>query len=174
MAPKHGPRASYVNLWVVHAPVIPGTFSPPPRVIDPDMHHGTCVTHVPWCMPGSITSAVVSSEVGGGENVPDIPGASTTRNLTCLVRSPWKYFLHRWPFGRAIHVDFLQWGSVMVFCVFSLLLDWTNCWTSCRVAPILIRRYCNEICFAVRTSRIFLYLILFCSLLTCDGNWRDP
>ena len=25
------------------------------RVRDPDMHHGTCVTHVPWCMPGSLT-----------------------------------------------------------------------------------------------------------------------
>ena len=32
------------------------TFSPPPRVSDPDMHHGTCVTHVPWCMSGSLTS----------------------------------------------------------------------------------------------------------------------
>ena len=35
---------------------MPGTFSPPPRVSDPDMHHGTCVTHVPWYMPGSLTS----------------------------------------------------------------------------------------------------------------------
>ena len=35
---------------------MPGTFSPPPRVSDSDMHHGTCVTHVPWCMPGSLTS----------------------------------------------------------------------------------------------------------------------
>ena len=26
-----------------------------PRVCYPDMHHGTCVTHVPWCMPGSLT-----------------------------------------------------------------------------------------------------------------------
>ena len=25
------------------------------EVSDPDMHHGTCVTHVPWCMPGSLT-----------------------------------------------------------------------------------------------------------------------
>ena len=33
-----------------------GTFSPPPQVSDPDMHLGTCVTHVPWCMPGSLTS----------------------------------------------------------------------------------------------------------------------
>ena len=38
-----------------HAPGMPGTFSPSPQVSDPDMHHGTCVTHVPWCMPGSLT-----------------------------------------------------------------------------------------------------------------------
>ena len=36
-------------------PGMPGTFSPPARVSDPDMHHDTCVTHVPWCMPGSRT-----------------------------------------------------------------------------------------------------------------------
>ena len=40
-----------------HAPRMPGTFSPPQRASDPDMHHGTCVTHVPWCMPGSLTSS---------------------------------------------------------------------------------------------------------------------
>ena len=28
-------------------------FPPPARVSDPDMHHGRCVTHVPWCMQGS-------------------------------------------------------------------------------------------------------------------------
>ena len=39
-----------------HAPGMPGTLSPSPQVSDPDMHHGTCVTHVPWCMPGSLTS----------------------------------------------------------------------------------------------------------------------
>ena len=39
-----------------HAPGMPGTFSPSPQVSDPDMHHGTCVTHVPWCMPGSLTN----------------------------------------------------------------------------------------------------------------------
>ena len=32
-----------------HAPEMLGTFSPPPQVSDRDMHHGTCVTHVPWC-----------------------------------------------------------------------------------------------------------------------------
>ena len=52
-----------------------------PQVSDPDMHHGTCVTHVPWCMSGSLTS-------GGGENVPGIPGACATCNFTYLVRGP--------------------------------------------------------------------------------------
>ena len=46
----------YVKLQVVHAPGMPETFSPPPRLSDPDLHHGTCAVHVPWCMPGSLTS----------------------------------------------------------------------------------------------------------------------
>ena len=52
----YGPLARYVKLWVAHALGIPGTFSPPPRVSDAYMPHGTCVTHVPWCMPGSLNS----------------------------------------------------------------------------------------------------------------------
>ena len=52
----HGPLAKYANLRVAHAPGMPGTFSPPPRVSDPDMHHGTCVMHVPGCMLRSLTS----------------------------------------------------------------------------------------------------------------------
>ena len=51
----HGPLARYAKLRVAHAPGMPGAFSPPPGVSDPDMHHGTCVTHVLWCMPGSLT-----------------------------------------------------------------------------------------------------------------------
>ena len=50
-------------------------------VSDPGMHNGTCVTHVPWCMSGSLIR-------GGGENVPGIPGACATRNFTYLARSP--------------------------------------------------------------------------------------
>ena len=52
----HGPLARYVKLRVAHAPGMPGTFSPPAQVSDPDMHQGTCVRHVVWCMPGSLTS----------------------------------------------------------------------------------------------------------------------
>ena len=53
-----------------------------PLVCDPGMHHGTCVTHMPWCMSGSLTR-------GGGENVPGIPGACATCNFAYLVRGPW-------------------------------------------------------------------------------------
>ena len=52
----HWPLNKYVKLRVAHALGMPGTFSPPPRVSDPDMHHGTFATCVPWCMPGSLTS----------------------------------------------------------------------------------------------------------------------
>ena len=48
----HGPLASYVNLRVTHASGMPGTFPRHRGLSDPDMHHGTCVPHVPWCMPG--------------------------------------------------------------------------------------------------------------------------
>ena len=59
---RHGPLARYVNLGVAHAP---GTFSPPQRISDPDMHHGTCVTHAPWCMSGSLTSGFLRSRWRG-------------------------------------------------------------------------------------------------------------
>ena len=49
---------------------------------DPGMHHGTCVTHAPWCMSGSLTH-------GDGENVPGISGVCATHNFTYLIRGPW-------------------------------------------------------------------------------------
>ena len=54
----HLPWASYQirKIAAAHAPGMPETSCPPPQESDPDMHHGTCVTHVPWCMLGSLTS----------------------------------------------------------------------------------------------------------------------
>ena len=57
-------------------------------VSNPRMHHGTLVSHVPWCMSGSLTS-------DGGENVPGIPGACATRDISYLVRSPCLDSLHK-------------------------------------------------------------------------------
>ena len=71
-----------------HAPWMPGTFSPPPRVSDPDMLHGTCVTHVPWGISGSLTCGFLWSR-RQGKKVPGIAGACATHNFTNLVRGPW-------------------------------------------------------------------------------------
>ena len=87
----HGPLTRYAKLRVAHAPGILGTFSchrlqRKPLVSDPGMHHGTCVTHAPWCMSGSLTR-------GDGKNVPGIPGACAIRGFTHLARGPcWRRF----------------------------------------------------------------------------------
>ena len=73
----NGPLARYVKLRVAHAPGMPGTFSLPLRVSDPDMQHGTCVMHVPWCMSGSLTSGFLGRR--GGKTFPQ---------LYVLVRGP--------------------------------------------------------------------------------------
>ena len=56
-------------------------FQMKPLVSDPGMHHGTCVTHVPWCMSGSLTR-------GGCENIPGILGACATCNFKYMARGP--------------------------------------------------------------------------------------
>ena len=52
----NGLLVRYVNVQVARAPEMPGTFSLSPRVSDTDMHRGTCVTQVPWCMSELLTS----------------------------------------------------------------------------------------------------------------------
>ena len=52
------------------------------QVSDPGMHHGTCVTHVPWCMSGSLIRS-------GGENVSGVPRACVIHNFTYLARGLW-------------------------------------------------------------------------------------
>ena len=64
----------------------------------PGMHHGTCVTYVPWCMTGSLT-------YGGRENV---SGACANRNFKYLARGPWKSWLY--PICMITH----QWQRVML------------------------------------------------------------
>ena len=59
---------------------------------DPGMHHGTCVTHVPWCMSGSLTC-------GDGENRSRHSRRMHIRNFAYLARGPLScyiiYICHR-------------------------------------------------------------------------------
>ena len=77
-------------------------FQMKPLVSDPGMHHGTCVTHVPWCMSGSLTC-------GDGENVPGIPGACAPAILRiwqeahCGVVHTTHYPLHEIVKGVFLH-----------------------------------------------------------------------
>ena len=68
---RHGPLNRYVNCGLRMHRECRERF---PRnqiqskllVSDPDMHHGTCVTQVPWCMSGSLTR-------GGGKTFQAFP-----------------------------------------------------------------------------------------------------
>ena len=76
---SHGPPTRYINLRVVYARECLERF--------PCHRHqrkalvSMLVTHVPWCMSGSLTR-------GGRENVPGFSGTCATRNFAYLVRGP--------------------------------------------------------------------------------------
>ena len=56
------------------------------------MHHGTCVTHVPCCMPGSLTSGFFwSSSKSVGKMFPTFPAhAQPAVFRTCRVQPRWE------------------------------------------------------------------------------------
>ena len=61
----HGPLTRYTKLRVAHSPGMSGAFSLPLWVSDPDMHHATYMTHVPWCMSGLLTGGFLWSQWRG-------------------------------------------------------------------------------------------------------------
>ena len=54
----------HVNVNILHTSeyALPGTCPPPPGLSGPDMHQSMRVTHVRWCMPGSLTSGFLWSQ----------------------------------------------------------------------------------------------------------------
>ena len=53
-------------------------------ISDPGMLHGTCVTHVPWCMSGSLTRR-------GGETLPAFP-ANTQPDILCIWQEAHEWY----------------------------------------------------------------------------------
>ena len=80
----------YVKLRVAHGPGMPGTFSPPPWVSDSDMHHGTCVTHVLWSMPGSLTSGFRWSRWRGKRSRPSRRMRNPQFHVSCKRPMPYR------------------------------------------------------------------------------------
>ena len=57
-------------------------FQRKPLVSDPGMHHGTCVTHVPWCMSGSLACSERGKRSRHSRRM-------RTRNFAYLARGPY-------------------------------------------------------------------------------------
>ena len=53
-----------------------------PLISDPGMHHGTCVTHVPWCMPGPLLAVA-------GKTFPAFPAHAQPVNLRIWQEDHW-------------------------------------------------------------------------------------
>ena len=63
--------------------VFPATdFKRKTLVSDPNIHHGTCVTHVPWCMSGSLTTVA-------GKTFPAFPGHAQPAILRIWQDAHW-------------------------------------------------------------------------------------
>ena len=83
-----------------------------PLVSDLNMRNGMCVTHVPWCMSGSLTG-------GGEENVPGIPGTCATRHFGYLQEA------HKWMKVPQSESNQLIRGKETC-CVLCLLWKWSR------------------------------------------------
>ena len=121
----HGIPARYVKLRVVHAPGMPGTFSPPSLASDPYMHHGTCVTHVTWCTSGSQTSGFLWSQWRGKRS-----------RHSRRMRNPQFYAYGKRPMWSVcdpvkipcwLHLLFPRLLHCTVFGPSFRMLDWNNC-----------------------------------------------
>ena len=84
---RYGPLARYVILLVAHALECRERLPSHSGLAIP-----TCITARAWrtCLDACRDRwLAISFEVGGGKNVPGIPGACAIRNFAYLVRDPW-------------------------------------------------------------------------------------
>ena len=89
----HGPLTIYATLSVAHAPGMPGMISPPPRISDPDVHHCTCMTQVPWCTTETLTNGFIWSRWRGKRS----RHSRRMRNTQVYVSGKWPTALAAMP-----------------------------------------------------------------------------
>ena len=90
-----------------------------PVVRDPGMHHGTCATHVPWCMSESLNR-------GGGEK---------RSRHSRRMRNPQYYVSGKRPMGNS-------WSAVVVRYKSIPILLWHHFSTNSQLNPNTRRRWC--------------------------------
>ena len=113
-------------------------FQRKPLVSDPGMHHGTCATHVPWCMSGSLTC-------DDGENVPGIPGACAPAILRIWQEA-----------HGTMHTVAINWQCHVVFCLAvvipSILVDSWTVYPSILQPMFLYDHWVNVMIFPVTVT----------------------
>ena len=133
-------RERFVHYWL--------QWKPP--VSDPGMHHGTCVTHVPWCMSGSLNPRWRGKRSRHSRRMRNPQFyVSGKRPMTspAVLNSyddviKWKYFPRYWPFLWGIHrwpLNSPHKGQCRGALMFSLISALTNGWGNKWDAGDLIR-----------------------------------
>ena len=120
---SHGPLARYIKLQVAHAPGMSGMFSQPPLVSDPEMHHDTCVAHVPWRISGSLNSGFHWSRWRGKPSRNSWRMRNPQINLS--GKSPWCWLIFPGIFRcqhqkgqvtiKSYDIAWLQWVNIYIF-----------------------------------------------------------
>ena len=121
---------------------MPGTFSPPLCDSDSAMHHGTCVTHVPWCMPGSLTSGFLWRL-----------WRRKRSRLSRRMRNP-----HCFVAGKRPILGSLQNGLCNDLQKFNLSSKWT-CETDNNTVDSLYPRIQNKSCYQNTSLRSMLFFM---------------
>ena len=81
---SNGSLIRYVKFRCAHAPGMPWTFSPRPTSNETTSYRSRHSSRHLWDEHAAMHVGIVNR--GGGENVPGIPGACSTRNITYLVK----------------------------------------------------------------------------------------
>ena len=119
-------------------------------VSDLGMHHGTCVTHVSWCMPGSLTSGI-------GEIVQGTHSACATRIFTYLARDPLHWYqIICWFAWLSVRYVTLPYMLVTHNTDLDVLITYVLCQTWGLPSPITACITCWGV-YIVRTLKRTLY-----------------
>ena len=103
-----------------HAPGMPGPFSPPPGIKNPDMHHSTCMMHVPMNMPWLPTGSVLWSWWRGKRSWHSQCMRNPQFYVSCKRLMPWLLMsgsLHHQVISIHSVSDYVGYrGSVLSYC----------------------------------------------------------
>ena len=128
---RYSRDTSQSSLWFMRVPFSPWASCQILKIDDcawvsgPDMHLGTWVMHVPWCMPGSLTSGFLWSRWRGKR----FRNSQRMRNPQFYVSSKRPMWLIEWDMPSKDFVALFGHSSQISFWV-SKFISWSPSWPS--------------------------------------------